>query len=1072
MALVLADRVKETTTTTGTGTVTLAGVSAGYQSFAAIGNGNTTYYTISGQTTSEWEVGIGTYTSSGTTLSRTTVLSSSNSGSLVNFSAGTKDVFVTYPAGRSVNADAANTVVSVPQLSATSITDSGNLTFTGTGNRITGDFSNGTVANRPVFQSSTVNGATRVSLITNGTGVASELLVFNGSDPANAGFGSVRINASDFAIQALQNGTGTYLPINLVTNASNKLTIAADATGTFTFGGTAPRITGDFSNATVASRVMFQTTGTNISTIVSAIPSGTGVGAGFRAYSLADPTNASVGSFDINSSTGLVFINSGITGTGTYLPFAILTGGSERMRLDTSGRLLVGTSSVLGAAADAVQILQSGSPGIAIGISTIPSSAFSIAGIGAYGNDGSTYIAGGTINFRAAENWSATNHGTDIQFRVTASGSGGALAEAMRIASTGYVGIGTSAPTVPLNVVSSSAVTAGQPSIILQGSSNTERLGIRSTSASIFVAQFANGTLASPTAVTTDNFLGGYQFGGYAATLWTRGAQIAGYAAGTWTDTSTPAYIAFQTVPSGATGLLERMRIDSAGNVGIGMTPVYQFDITTGASNGIRLNASSGQVNIILQQAGVTNGSINAAGGAGTDLNIYATRILSLNGGTDSLRMFSNSSERMRITSAGDVGIGTTAPGAKLEINGGVLGGTSGDQTILERLYGTVTNASYLDISLTRDSAGTSWINAATRLQQKIDSTWMGFMQFNGTNNQGGITFGAGTSTVSATSIPEYMYLNSSGQVGIGTSAPTGKLDVRTAAGVVAQSNLYTGSNASVVKFNIGQVGAIDWDIGLSASAGNFYIGGLGGSMAEAYRITRTGVAIDFQTWNTNGSERIRITSAGDFGVGTSSPAGRIEASSSSQNIVVSRSTGSYAAFQRIAPTGQQAYDFYTINSVEVARITGDPSYLAFSTGSSATERMRIDSAGIVTMSAYGAGAATFSAAGVISSVSDETWKIKDGVPVDVDSMLNKLEPGYWYYNDEKKEIFGVDRQLGFYAQNVNAAIGPEAAPAPEEGKPWGYYDRSVLAVTVMSLQKALATIESLTARIEALESR
>jgi hypothetical protein len=105
MALVLADRVKETTTTTGTGTVTLLGASTGYQSFAAIGNANTTYYTIAGQTTSEWEVGIGTYTSSGTTLSRDTVLASSNSGSLVTFSAGTKDVFVTYPAGRSVYAN-------------------------------------------------------------------------------------------------------------------------------------------------------------------------------------------------------------------------------------------------------------------------------------------------------------------------------------------------------------------------------------------------------------------------------------------------------------------------------------------------------------------------------------------------------------------------------------------------------------------------------------------------------------------------------------------------------------------------------------------------------------------------------------------------------------------------------------------------------------------------------------------------------------------------------------------------------------------------------------------------------
>lgn len=96
MPLIIADRVKETTTTTGTGTITLAGAASGFQSFSAIGNGNTTYYTIVGGT--QWEVGIGTYTAAGTTLARTTVLASSNSGSLVNFSAGTKDVFVTYPA--------------------------------------------------------------------------------------------------------------------------------------------------------------------------------------------------------------------------------------------------------------------------------------------------------------------------------------------------------------------------------------------------------------------------------------------------------------------------------------------------------------------------------------------------------------------------------------------------------------------------------------------------------------------------------------------------------------------------------------------------------------------------------------------------------------------------------------------------------------------------------------------------------------------------------------------------------------------------------------------------------------
>lgn len=102
MAFVVKDRVKETSTTTGTGTLTLDGASAGFQAFSVIGDGNSTYYTIADGT--DWEVGIGTYTSSGTTLSRDTILESSNSGSAVNWGAGTRDVFVTYPAERSVMA--------------------------------------------------------------------------------------------------------------------------------------------------------------------------------------------------------------------------------------------------------------------------------------------------------------------------------------------------------------------------------------------------------------------------------------------------------------------------------------------------------------------------------------------------------------------------------------------------------------------------------------------------------------------------------------------------------------------------------------------------------------------------------------------------------------------------------------------------------------------------------------------------------------------------------------------------------------------------------------------------------
>ena len=98
MALVIKDRVKESTTTTGTGTYTLAGAETGFQTFAAIGDGNTTYYAITDN--SDWEVGIGTFTLSGTTLSRDTILSSSNSGSAVDWGSGTKLIFCTQPAAK------------------------------------------------------------------------------------------------------------------------------------------------------------------------------------------------------------------------------------------------------------------------------------------------------------------------------------------------------------------------------------------------------------------------------------------------------------------------------------------------------------------------------------------------------------------------------------------------------------------------------------------------------------------------------------------------------------------------------------------------------------------------------------------------------------------------------------------------------------------------------------------------------------------------------------------------------------------------------------------------------------
>jgi len=297
MALILSDRVQETSTSTGTGTITLAGAVTGYQSFAVIGNNNTTYYTIADQSGSNWEVGIGTYYSGNTSLARTTILASSNANAAVVFTPGTKSVFVTYPAEKAVYLDAGN---------VTTITNfaSANVLITG-----------GTISGSNI----TIPAANVTGLGTMATQNANAVTITGGSLD-NVTIGSTTPNLATF------------------TNLT--------ATGNVTANGVSKQFVADFSNATVASRFTFTTSAANANPGIYAVPSGIGTAASWQAANSSSITNASKILIASNGTSDVQLV-SGVNGTGTYLPLVFWNSAAERMRLDTSGNLLVGTTTAL-----------------------------------------------------------------------------------------------------------------------------------------------------------------------------------------------------------------------------------------------------------------------------------------------------------------------------------------------------------------------------------------------------------------------------------------------------------------------------------------------------------------------------------------------------------------------------------------------------------------------------------------------------------------------------------------------------------------------------------------------------
>lgn len=320
MALILADRVQQTGTANTTVSFTLSGSVTGFQTFATVGNGNTTYYS-SYDSSGNWETGLGTYSTTGPTLTRTTIYASSNANTAVTFS-GSVTVFVTYPSGRSVNLDA-----------------SGNATSLGTPASFVGTNITGTAASLSIGGNAAT--ATTATSATSAT-TATTATTANALNTGNS-YSGVNFTASGYFSGPGTNLTGTAASLSIGGNAATA-TSATSATSATTAGGLTgtPNITvGTVNGTTITASTQFVGPGNGLTGTASSFTAG-------LASNLTGTPNITVGTVSgttITASTQFSGPGTGLTGTAASLSIggsaASATTASTANALNTSNSYTV-----------------------------------------------------------------------------------------------------------------------------------------------------------------------------------------------------------------------------------------------------------------------------------------------------------------------------------------------------------------------------------------------------------------------------------------------------------------------------------------------------------------------------------------------------------------------------------------------------------------------------------------------------------------------------------------------------------------------------------------------------------
>ena len=608
MALVLKDRVKETSTTAGTGTLTLDGAASGFQSFAAVGNGNTTYYAIVDPITGDWEVGLGTYTSSGTTLSRTTVLSSSNSGALVNFAANQKDVFVTYPSEKSVYEDASNVV------NATSF---GAITATSAA------LTTGTVSTTPASNTDIANKQYVDGLVTQGISYHEPVYVESPNTTGN-------LNAT------YNNG-------------------ASGVGATLTNAGTQVALTVDGILMTVGKRVLIynQTNATQ-----NGVYTVTTVGDGSTNWVLTRATDANTYGLRDPNALGYndaFFVTNGDTGAGeTYV-------------CTTTGTITFGTTNITFAQISSAQVYTAGT-----GLNLSPATTFNISNTGVsastYGSASAVpvFAVNAQGQLTSVTNTNIAINGSAVSGNI--SGSAGSVANALTLGSylTGTSFNGSSAVTAAVDATTTNTASkvvardsngdfaAGTITATLSGAatSATTATNIAGGGANQIPYQTGAATTSFITAPTTAGTYLGWNGSAFTYSAISTPASVtfnnsgSGDASGTTFNGSTARTISYNTVGAPSTG-------------GTGASGTWNISISGNAATAT--SASSSSTATYATTAGSVTGQANSATITATSANTASQIVLRDSSGNFSAGTITASLSGNATTSSSTTGNAATA---------------------------------------------------------------------------------------------------------------------------------------------------------------------------------------------------------------------------------------------------------------------------------------------------------------------------------------------------------------------------------------------------------------------------